>query len=511
MNNPLNCKTPQEILKTVFGFESFRPLQLNVIQSVLEGNDTIAIMPTGGGKSLCYEIPSLILSGITIVISPLISLMQDQARQLEEHGIQVACLNSTLEYETYLQYCKKIMEGKIKLLYISPEGLTSGRVLNLLKRPGLSVSCIAVDEAHCISQWGHDFRPDYMEIAKIRKQFPASVFLALTATATKQVQIDIARNLKMKKPNIIVGSFNRENIFLQVEKKTNPTEQVLNFIERHPGQSGIIYCFSRKEVDNLTYDLCSNGIKALSYHAGLSDSLRSKNQKDFISGKGNVMVATVAFGMGINKRDVRYVIHFDLPKSIEQYYQEIGRAGRDGKQSEALLLYNFGDISKIKFILKDNESSSQAENLLEEMIQYSKNTVCRRKTLLSYFGEVYPSKNEKPVPSSCCCDICSEKIIDYSTPRIKSQNQSYILHKKGGVKTTMTEEENKIAEKLRAWRKREAEEENIPAYYIFNDKTLFDIARKKPSSIRELKTCYGIGDQKAQKFGKIIIRTLKEI
>ncbi|MGN0729916.1 RecQ family ATP-dependent DNA helicase [Treponema sp.] len=516
MNYTLFDRTPEDILKSVFGYENFRPLQRKIIQNVLDGRDTLAIMPTGGGKSLCYEIPSLILPGLTIVVSPLISLMQDQAAQLESYGIPVVCLNSSLDWNSYSECCRKITSGKVKIVYVSPEGLNTDRIIRLLQNSKYPVECIAIDEAHCISEWGHDFRPDYMEIMHIRKMFPKSVFLALTATATRQVQHDIIKNLGMENPEIFTASFNRPNIFLQVAKKDNPEMQVLDFIEKHPDKSGIIYCFSRKQVDKLVQELRLNGIKALSYHAGLTDEARMKNQRDFISDKVNIIVATVAFGMGINKPDVRFVIHFDMPKSIEQYYQEIGRAGRDGLEAEALLLYSKSDIHKIRYFFKENFDSAKSEKLLQGMINFCERNVCRRQTLLSYFGESYSIARDDAVSSEECCDVCAsiknsriapaavlhKKIQSFPKPSKKNSGELLI--------SSTTESQGKLAEKLRAWRKNAAEELHVPPYIIFGDKTLFDIAKKKPASIKELTGCYGIGETKAEKFGYFILKIIKE-
>lgn len=397
-------ETPENILNNVFGYKNFRPLQRNVIQNVLDGRDTIAVMPTGGGKSLCYQIPALILDGLTVVISPLISLMQDQVSQLKSLGIPAVFLNSTLDANEYFEICKEIRRGKIKLLYLSPESLNTNRIQNLLHSENVFLSCLTVDESHCISSWGHDFRPDYFEISNIREQFPKAVCLALTATATEQVRNDIAKCLRMENPQILVSSFNRPNIYLQVEQKNNAFEQILNFIQNHKNQSGIIYCFSRKNVDGLTEKLCAKGIRALNYHAGLSDVTRAENQENFLTNKVDVMVATLAFGMGINKPDVRYVIHFDLPKSLEQYYQEIGRAGRDGKESTALLLFSRADIRKIQFLLSNDLNNEKEEKLLQGMVQYAQSKTCRRNVLLSYFGENFIESKSQV---ECCCDICT--------------------------------------------------------------------------------------------------------
>ena len=381
------AKSPEQILKSVFGYKEFRQGQREIIQNILDGRDTLAVMPTGGGKSLCYQIPALIFEGITVVVSPLISLMQDQVGALLENGVDAAFLNSTLNLDEYKKTVRDIKSGRAKLLYLSPEALATERVKSILSEADVPVSCVTIDEAHCISEWGHDFRPDYMEIAAFRKRFKDAVCLALTATATKQVQAN---------PAILVASFNRSNIFLNVQQRTDGLAQVLEFLSDHKDESGIIYCLSRKEVDSITQELQERGISAMAYHAGLSDEERADHQNKFIKSQVDVIVATVAFGMGINKPDVRFVIHYALPKSIEEYYQEIGRAGRDGLPSEALLLYSAGDIHRIRFFFKDksDDESFKAEKILQAMIDYAQCRTCRRKFLLNYFGEEYtPSAN----------------------------------------------------------------------------------------------------------------------
>lgn len=403
----VNNITPEEILRNNFGYNDFRPLQKEIIQNVLDRRDTLAVLPTGGGKSLCYQIPSLIFEGMTIVVSPLISLMQDQVSQLEKNGISAVHLNSSLDYSGYLENRNKILEGKVKLLYLSPEALNTQKVQELLSEAG-NIECITIDEAHCISSWGHDFRPDYMEIKNLRSRFPKAVFLALTATATKEVRQDIISTLKMQDPAVLVSSFNRENIFLNVMKKREPVKQVRDFLLKHKGQSGIIYCLSRKAVDALYEELKLSKFNVTRYHAGLTDEERSRNQELFISDRIQIIVCTLAFGMGINKPNVRFVIHYDLPKSVEQYYQEIGRAGRDGLESEALLLYKQSDAERIRFIIRNSEEglNNREERLLTKMLEFAESNQCRRKTLLSYFGEAYEGK---PFAGQLrnCCDICS--------------------------------------------------------------------------------------------------------
>ncbi|MCQ2598353.1 MAG: ATP-dependent DNA helicase [Treponema sp.] len=397
--------SPEKVLKEAFGYDEFRHSQKDIIENVLAGHDTLAVMPTGGGKSLCYQIPALIFEGITIVISPLISLMQDQVSSLEKKGINSVFINSTLEWEDFLEVSWRIRRGEVKIVYISPEGLSSNKIKDLLTNYHVLVSCVTIDEAHCISEWGHDFRPDYLEIFQIRRMCPEAVMLALTATATEAVRNDIIRNLGMNRPKVFISSFNRPNIFLNVKPKIAALDLVCDCLERHKGESGIIYCLSRRQVDELTVSLKHLKYSVKPYHAGLSDEVRAKNQESFIIGKTDIIVATVAFGMGIDKPDVRFVINYDLPKSIEEYYQEIGRAGRDGLPSEALLLFTRGDAKKIQFFFKDLEDKGKAETLLNAMVNYGAMHMCRRKSLLGYFGEIYDS--EKHPEQTKCCDICS--------------------------------------------------------------------------------------------------------
>ncbi|MBR5580249.1 MAG: ATP-dependent DNA helicase RecQ [Treponema sp.] len=397
---------PQQVLKEVFGYDQFRSLQLDIISSVLSGRDTLAIMPTGGGKSLCYQIPALMLEGITLVVSPLIALMQDQVAGLEAAGVPAVFLSSVLEREEYFSALNRIHSGEVKLIYMSPEGLSrTERLTQLFSHRQLSL--LTIDEAHCISQWGHDFRPDYRTIAQVRELFPQCPCLALTATATEAVRKDIVSSLKMNNPASFLASFDRPNIFLEVVPKKMPLVQVKKCLESHKDESGIIYCLSRKQVEELAQELKESGYNVLPYHAGLADEVRIHHQNLFIRDKVQIMVSTVAFGMGINKPNVRFVIHYDLPRSLEQYYQEIGRAGRDGELSHALLLYSAADIRKIRFFMEDKseQEKATAERLLQEMIRYATTHRCRRQLLLSYFGEAKPV--DGGLDSNQCCDICA--------------------------------------------------------------------------------------------------------
>ena len=397
---------PELVLSSVFGYKNFRPLQEAVINSVLAKKDTLVIMPTGGGKSLCYQIPALILKGITIVVSPLISLMSNQVASLEKHGIHSVFLNSSLEWKEYLKAVDEIKKGFVKIIYVSPEGLATSRIRDLLNEGNLEVSCITIDEAHCVSEWGHDFRPDYMEIFSVRKLFPKATMIALTATATEQVKKDIIKNLGLKKPEIFTTSFDRKNIFLEVQPKKSGESQVIDFLKNHKNESGIIYCTSRRQVDELFVSLKKKGYSVLNYHAGLPDDVRGEHQQLFIEDKVKIIVATVAFGMGIDKPNVRFVINFDLPKSIEEYYQEIGRAGRDGQPAWALLLYTYADVHKIRYFFTDMADPTKAEIKLKSMVNFASGNSCRRKALLNYFGEKYEAGTGE-ADGSWCCDICS--------------------------------------------------------------------------------------------------------
>lgn len=381
-------RTPEEALKAAFGYDSFRPLQREIIGKVLEKRDTLAVMPTGGGKSLCYQIPALIFPGLTVVVSPLIALMQDQVNALEARGIGSLVLNSAIAREEYYVNMERVRSGTVRLLYLAPETLVTPRVQELLA--AVRVDCLAVDEAHCISDWGHDFRPEYRKLAEIRALFPHAVCLAMTATATARVRKDIAKNLALENPAQFVASFDRANIYLEVMRKQKSLDQIARFIEERPGESGIVYCFSRSSAEKVASELSDRGIPSLPYHAGLPDKTRADNQEKFLRDDIRVMAATVAFGMGIDKPNVRFVIHHDLPKSVEQYYQEIGRAGRDGKPSHALLLYGYGDARKIRFLMEDKSASEsrKAETQLKDMMTFAESTTCRRKTLLAYFGEI---------------------------------------------------------------------------------------------------------------------------
>ncbi len=406
-------KDAKIILKDIFGYDDFRPLQKEVIENVLAKKDTLCIMPTGGGKSLCYQIPALLFEGLTIVVSPLISLMDDQVKQLDALGIEARMLNSSLSRAEYESNVELLRQKKVRLLYLAPETLLMDKTLALLASQ--KVSCFTIDEAHCISEWGHDFRPEYRQLMQLRKRFPEAVCLALTATATLRVQQDIRKSLQFEESASFVASFNRENLFLEIEQKSQPAQQTLTFLERFPNQSGIIYCLSRKQVNEMAEFLEEEGYSVKPYHAGLTSELRQQNQASFICDDTQIMVATIAFGMGINKPNVRFILHFDLPSNIESYYQQIGRAGRDGLRADCLFLFSYGDIRKIKFFIQQKQVGEQviATTQLNALVGFAETEDCRRIPLLEYFGEEHLDTN-------CgMCDNCmseAQPAIDVTIP-----------------------------------------------------------------------------------------------
>lgn len=380
--------SPSDILKGTFGYDTFRPLQREVIENVLARRDTLAVMPTGGGKSLCYQIPSLLFDGLTVVVSPLISLMKDQVEQLRAFGVPSLFINSSLSPQEYQENMEYVRRGEVKLLYVAPETLLTSRILTLVD--SVRVDCLTIDEAHCISEWGHDFRPEYRQLVAVRKRFPQAVCLALTATATSRVRQDIRNTLQFATTNEFIASFNRENLYIEVMPKRDAYAQTIDMLERYKDQSGIIYCFSRRQVDELAAYLRLRGYSVRPYHAGLEDFERRKNQEAFIRDDAQIIVATIAFGMGINKPNVRFVIHFDLPKSIESYYQEIGRAGRDGLPAHCVLLYSYSDVAKINYFIDQKAGNEKrvAIQHLDAIVRYAEDErICRRKPILSYFGE----------------------------------------------------------------------------------------------------------------------------
>lgn len=405
-----------EILQNVFGHKAFRPFQKDIIDHILTGQDALVVLPTGGGKSLSYQLPALMFDGMTVVVSPLISLMQDQVMQLQNRGIRAACLNSTLSYSEQATIMQRVKQGKIKLLYLAPETLVRPEILVMLDE--LDVACLAIDEAHCISQWGHDFRPDYRALVSIRERFQNAVCVALTATATPRVQKDIKKQLKFDEGNEFIGSFDRENLFIAVDPKVELLEQTLAFLNKHRGESGIIYCQTIKQVESLCRNLKARRISVLPYHADLDNKTRKQNQETFIKGDIQVIVATIAFGMGIDKPDVRFVLHAGLPKEPESYYQEIGRSGRDGLPADCLLLFSYGDVDTIRHFIDQGAPSERKDRTerLKILVDWATSLECRRKGLLAHFGERYQKQN-------CgTCDNCRQletERVDLTEPAQK--------------------------------------------------------------------------------------------
>ncbi|MCS6824570.1 MAG: DNA helicase RecQ [Cytophagaceae bacterium] len=374
-------------LKNVFGFSQFRGEQEEIINHLMSGNNTFVIMPTGAGKSMCYQLPAVSMEGTAIVISPLIALMKNQVDQMNAHGINAQVLNSTLNKTELSKVKKEVINGDVKLLYVAPESLCKEENIEFLKKA--KISFVAIDEAHCISEWGHDFRPEYRKIRSIIDQLGNFPIIALTATATPKVQMDIQKNLRMEDASVFKSSFYRKNLYYEVRPKKDAKKQIIKFIKQNSGKSGIIYCLSRKKVEEIAELLKVNGIKALPYHAGLDSDVRMKNQDAFLNEEVDVIVATIAFGMGIDKPDVRYVIHYDVPKSLEGYYQETGRAGRDGIESKCIMFYSYRDILKLEKFNRDKTLTERenARHLLMEMTAFAESSICRVKQLLYYFGE----------------------------------------------------------------------------------------------------------------------------
>ena len=593
------------VLESVFGYSSFRGEQSEIVDVVARGGDALVLMPTGGGKSLCYQIPSLLRDGVGVVISPLIALMQDQVDALAEVGVRAAFLNSSQTFDEALQIERRLRSGDLDLLYVAPERLMTSRCLDLLE--AAKIALFAIDEAHCVAQWGHDFRPEYIKLSILHERFPQVPRIALTATADQQTREEIIHRLQLDDARMFVSSFDRPNIRYQIVEKANGRKQLLDFIEsEHTDDAGVVYCLSRKKVEETAEFLKENGINALAYHAGMETSVRSRNQARFLREDGIVMVATIAFGMGIDKPDVRFVAHLDLPKSIEGYYQETGRAGRDGQPASAWMAYGLQDVVQQRRMIDESEADETFKRVqsakLDAMLGLCETLHCRRTRLLDYFGQ----------PSSPCgnCDTCitppgaydatvdvqkllstiyrvdqrfgamhvldvlrgvdSEKIrqrghetlstfgigsdrseaewrailrqvialglvsvdheafgvlklADAARPVLKGGErvQLRVYQKpvkarrtsgkpKGFVETDLSAAEQAIFEKLRWWRMETARTHNVPAYVIFNDATLREIAKTQPASLNELRGVSGVGEKKLESYGADIVALIAE-
>ena len=588
----------EQALKHFFGYDSFRPGQREIVEAALQKRDMMIVMPTGGGKSLCFQLPALLKPGLTVVVSPLIALMQDQVEALQDNGIGATFLNSTLSSQETRSRETAIQEGKIKLLYVAPERLLGERFLPFLDIVAnkVGISAFAIDEAHCVSEWGHDFRPEYRQMQRVRDRYPDIPIMGLTATATERVRQDIIQQLTLRNPYIHVASFNRPNLYYEVRPKTKHSfAEVLQIIQKKGG-SGIIYCLSRKKVDEVAYKLQQSGIQALPYHAGMSDVDRATNQTRFIRDDVQVMVATIAFGMGINKPDVRFVIHYDLPKNLEGYYQESGRAGRDNEPAHCSLFYGYGDVKTIDYIIEqkpDPQEQRIARQQLRRVINYAESTDCRRTIQLSYFGDSFPGNcgtcdnccNQKPVEDwtieamkfLSCVARCQEKFgmnhiidvlrgsksqkvlqyqhhqlstygigkdrtaeewkklsrsllnqgfLDEKTdgfPILKLNEKSWEIMKRQRTVEIAIEPQREVAEKvrylaveveslfaiLRTLRKKIADEQFVPPYVVFADKSLRDMAEKRPQNLREFEEVYGVGSNKRDKYGKVFLEAIR--
>lgn len=588
-------------LKKYFGYDEFRPLQEEIVTDALSGRDVLALMPTGGGKSVCFQLPALLRDGLTIVVSPLIALMKDQVDSLEASGIAATFLNSTLDAEEARRRWRGLHRGEYRLLYAAPERLMLEGFLE--RALNWNIAQIAIDEAHCISEWGHDFRPEYRELKKLRTHLPDVPVMALTATATERVQGDIVKQLKLRDPRCYVASFNRPNLTYRVVPKDSPYDQTLAIIRERPNDSGIVYCASRKTAESLAKKLQADGISARPYHAGLDVADRGQAQEDFLRDRVRVITATIAFGMGINKPNVRFVVHYDLPKNLESYYQETGRAGRDGLPGECVLLFSVGDVVKQKRFIEDKSEAEQptAREQLRTMVAYAETRDCRRATLLRYFGE------ELSEPCSGC-DNCLEPretfdgtmlaqkflscihrvqqksgfafglnhivevLIGGDTEPIRQRGHDSIstygigadvtreswqtigreltrlglvatapgrfatLHVTPAGMTALRERKpitltklsepkgrktrkrltgqiecnEELFEHLRTLRRQLADERDVPAYVIFSDVSLREMARSYPTTTSDFERIPGVGKQKLKDFGEVFTRAIAE-
>ena len=495
-----------QTLKQYFGYDSLRTGQEELINGILAGHDVLGIMPTGAGKSLCYQLPALMLKGITLVISPLISLMSDQVKALNQAGVHAAYINSSLTENQIRMALSYASQGRYKIIYVAPERLNTPRFLDFACNADISM--LTVDEAHCISQWGQDFRPSYLEIAGFLTRLPRRpIVSAFTATATERVKNDIVASLGLNNPVTMVTGFDRPNLFFRVVTRRGGSQKdnsIINYVKKHEDESGIIYCATKKNVDKLYTLLNEQGISAGRYHAGLSNDERKQNQEDFTYDRIRVMVATNAFGMGIDKSNVRYVLHYNMPQSLEYYYQEAGRAGRDGEEAECVLFFSKQDIMINKFLLQnkasagdvasDMQKTANDQRKLQQMINYCETDKCLREFILSYFGDT----------THCICNKCSNCVVVED-----EEEETYVetgkKRKKAAQLAGLNELGAALFEKLRSVRTELAAEKSVPPYIICSDKTLKDMCAKLPRDKEQLADVYGMGEQKIQNYGESFV------
>ena len=513
-------ETPHSILKKFFGYDSFRPGQEQIVQRLLAGQDVLAVMPTGAGKSICYQVPALLLPGITLVVSPLVSLMKDQVGALVQAGVAAAFLNNSLTDNQKALMLHRAREGWYKIIYVAPERLEMPGFQRFVQEQ--QISMVTVDEAHCISQWGQDFRPSYLRIQAFVDSLPTRpVVGAFTATATAHVRDDIRTHLALRDPYEVTASFDRPNLYFATQRAL-PSEKprrLLELVLQEGNNAGIVYCSTTKQVDETARLLQSRGIRAAAYHAKLDADTRRRNQDDFLYDRVQVMVATNAFGMGIDKPNVRFVIHYNMPKDLESYYQEAGRAGRDGQPSRCTLLYSGTDVRTIRFFInKELEADNglpadvKAEERLKYMTFYSTTPKCLRGFLLEYFGEAAPKKCGN---CSCCLAAEQEAQLQLETSRRRAADNAHRLEKPRRTKSTagaapLSEADEKLLNALYARRKWLAGKQNVPAFMVFSDATLREMVEKKPLSLDELLNISGVGEKRAARYGTTFLRIIED-